>query len=815
MFDRFTCTCLQDGNPVHSKISSMMRQTVVYCCVQQLWKSFALFSDNQLPLPPNEGSGDGDLELQLLAAMLALSARSFLKQEQSTIKKKRLKLSTVEPSRGLDCSSCGPLSPRSSTPRASSPTKSEPLSEVSIGYISISPSPSELALPNRTYSSRENLLSNEIDYSPIISKLPFSTLVVLREALLPFYVVSGLEVDPQLRTLCHNSAEYFLDMTLEAREVTAFVCKSTDVKATSSQSRIPHHLRGSSVITSPSLIGEQLALNGCVRYCTSPQLGRGQRSKQMTLLKPTTLSETNENHTLHENIDNKTNISCKCCVSLDNLASTVTTPLLKLTRHMTETARFRSKVRKHVRMRADDMAATPKPSVGDDLYTTVPTVFVSENVNGGSPVGERGLNDAERFAQSIVEQFVAMEQDTLPTVKESGNATPSSTGEASINMRVFEYSRSPRVSKSLTTAVEQDTAKLSIPVGYPLSDSSGGPRRGAKQRKLSTASNSSITSEDAQNEVAITIEGTDMPIDLAQNNTSPEEVLSTQDTCGDDTTDNIISSDGDGECTRSEGRRGNKPFIKVPASAKDVPSIGHTHLSPTRIFSLAEGELLYSVFGLLRINRIGCDVQIETTKLSLELNAVSAAADARKSLPPSKPQQRSQSVAELDQLMHFDLLPTYLSVSTTLRKSLVRVNDRGLPDNDILLFSALPVYGSVGVFNHSHQKLPMYRCLLKFAGLELDIKQSPVKVHHRYQQLLPTFTNIYNNVFASNMEESGPSNSSVVTSSETSANLSKITNLKLPSQLPGGVIHFKIDKLNLIMAPLPSLTITYYVSIVY
>ena len=123
-----------------------------------------MFSDNRLPLPPSEGNGDGDLEL---AATLALSDRSFLKQEQSTVKKKRLKLLMVKPSRGVDCSSCGPWSLQSSTPRASSSTKSQPLSEVSVGYISISPPPSELALSNSTYCSCENLLSNEVGYSSL------------------------------------------------------------------------------------------------------------------------------------------------------------------------------------------------------------------------------------------------------------------------------------------------------------------------------------------------------------------------------------------------------------------------------------------------------------------------------------------------------------------------------------------------------------------------------------------------------------------------------------------------------------------------
>ena len=79
-----------------------MRQTVIYCCIHQLWKSLPLFSEEQLPSATANQEGErgaeeeetGDLELQLVAAILALSARSFLQQEQSIIKK-RLKQSVV------------------------------------------------------------------------------------------------------------------------------------------------------------------------------------------------------------------------------------------------------------------------------------------------------------------------------------------------------------------------------------------------------------------------------------------------------------------------------------------------------------------------------------------------------------------------------------------------------------------------------------------------------------------------------------------------------------------------------------------------
>ena len=771
-----------------------MRQTVVYSCVHHLWRSLSAFSEDQVPTCTGEGHDEGDLELQLLAAMLALSARSFLKQEQSTIKKKRLKQSTVELSRGLDCSSCGPLSPQSAHP-----AESEVSSEVTVGYVSISPSPSELALPNTIYSSRDNLLDgDDVEFSPILEKLPYSSLVILREALLPFYIVSGLQVNPQLRTLCHNSAEYFLDLTVEIREVTIFVCENTDAKP-SAPSPAFSHFSGS-----PSLMGEQLAISGLVKYLTGPQLGRARQSQRITLLKPSVYHVDDDGDSNQDNAENKTNISCKCCVSLDNLSSTVTTPLLKLSRHMAETARFRAKVRKQAKIRADELVATPRPPLDEDGEQMVQILVEDARTQVQQTV-------TEMFAQDLVRQFMSMEQDIFPPSGEQGNATPTSTSGSGMNIKIFEYARSPKVSKSRTatsSAAEQEPAKLSIPVGYTLSDSSGGPVRYTRQRRTSTTSNTSNTSGEVQDNVAITIEGVDTPPDLTQNNTSPEEVLSTQDTYGDDTTD-LLSSDVEGGVPA----KSTKHHVTVKSHTKDPPSVptsgGH---SPIKVFSLSEGELLYSIFGLLRINTVSCEVQIDTTRLSLELNAISAAVDVRKSLPQSRPQQRSPSVDELDQLLHFDLLPTYMSVSATLRRSLVRITDRGLPDNDILLFSALPVYGSVGVCNHTHQKLPTYRCLLKFAGLELDIKQSPVKVHRRYQQLLPTFTKIYNDVFASS-SEGASLDPSLFTPTDTTPNVAKVTEIKLPSQLPKGVIHFKIDKTQLIMAPLPSLTVTYTVSI--
>ena len=70
-------------------------------------------------------------------------------------------------------------------------------------------------------------------------------------------------------------------------------------------------------------------------------------------------------------------------------------------------------------------------------------------------------------------------------------------------------------------------------------------------------------------------------------------------------------------------------------------------------------------------------------------------------------------------------------------------------DSDLALLSAHPIYCSTSICNSNLQPMPTYRCLMKLTGLELDVKQSPVKMHKRFQQLHPAFTKIYKDVFAS------------------------------------------------------------------
>lgn len=44
---------------------------------------------------------------------------------------------------------------------------------------------------------------------------------------------------------------------------------------------------------------------------------------------------------------------------------------------------------------------------------------------------------------------------------------------------------------------------------------------------------------------------------------------------------------------------------------------------------------------------------------------------------------------------------------------------------------------------------PAYRCLVRFPGILLDIKQPPIVLHKKLNKYVPTFSAIYEEVFAS------------------------------------------------------------------
>ena len=789
---------------------------------------------------------EGLCDKEIVATALALASRLFSIQEDTLIQRKRLK-SRMEPSEPIVCSTCGPR-------RLKSPDRgSDTNSILTVGYVSISPSPSELALPNMVFSTGQSL--EAVDYNALFSKVRFDSIVVIRESLLPFFVVAGIAVDPQLRVLCHNSAEYFADFTVELREATVFVVESAHSESTQPAFTVQYS-------SNPVLLAEQFVVNGCLKYSSESSL---ERSPHLSLLTRSSIAA----EALQQATTSKLNISSKCCVSLENVATSVTIPLLRLGRHIIETGKlhsWRNKFRREmpepqtiVTVKAE--AAVPQP----------PTVWPTEEhtvINVDSPdfegtPGHSSAVDIWEFSQSLVVQLSHLEQESVPQLPESpqkaGPVGDSGEGEvllpqsasskstpSSKPIKITSYPHSPRyprvsiVSPPLAGKSPDSKASfLAIPTAHLHSDSNGTgshtKQSHSRHKRLpSSTSNTSVTSGE---EVAIHIEDTDAPrLPDGVFLMSQDEQAATLDTYGgdiEDTTDSqhIVSSDNEIVSSSPNHSSFIDPSIlgRSDLSTLDfvmASGIGE-HMYPlVKSLQLTDTELLFTVFGLLKVNRISFDLQVETTRASLELGGISASVDARKattasskptSVTSSLPQVPSGSATEESTSQTQDkseLLPTYLSIAATLKKSRLRVKDRGLPDSDLAHFSASPMYCSLGICNSSLQQVPTYRCLLKLSGVELDVKQSPVRMHKRFQQLMPAFTKIYNDIFAPN--PGGVIDPGIFQQSTTpSTPMVSMAEVKMPAKLPQGFVHLSLDKATMLMAPLPSLSVTYSVSLAY
>ena len=791
----------QTSNPLHTETSQTLRETVVYSCVHQLWKTLPLFQESLVPVLPSHRT---ECDEEIVASTLALATRLFSPKEQTTLKKKKYlkELAAREKQTSL-----------SSAPKPSTAADNSDVD--SVGYVSISPAPSDLAVPNLLVSSCLNL--DEIDSTMVFDNIHFTSMVVLRESLLLFLLCAGVKVGPQLRTLCHNSAEYFADFSVELKEALVFVSNTVprDAKIAPQQT------------DTPAVLLEHISLNGCVKYSTesananSPYLSLLLQNTDPALLlfpsKPTV------------------NVSCNCSISVDGITANLSAPFLKLGRHITETARFRALVRKAT---LADSLVTPKP----------PTEVTAEFVEGegidevDSPMHAAASNSMWHFVQNLISNLREIEQATLPALTHTaaaaatGALTPTSTGGGFSNVKITEFSHSPKYPRSSQIQPprqHQLDSKLSLPVLDLTSDSSARESRQqrplksshGRKRHLSTSSNSLASSGD--DAVAIEVDGlvpgSSPPVSGLHlvATTSPEEIVSTQDTYGGDTTDspNVLSSDNEGgqSMDRSRAESLLSPEARIPAFPSVVPSKDQT-FPVSRSLALAETELLFSVFGLLKIGSVTFNFQIETTKASLKLGEISGSVDARKAaavpslLSPLK--THATATDDLEKPFLQESLPTYLSLAATVKKTLLKIDELGLSDIELARFSALPIYCSIGICNSNIQAVPTYRCLLKMSGVELDMKQSPVIVHKRYLHLMPAFRKIYYDLFSGSSEM----DASLFTTSSSSSSpppppptTRSLADLKLPSKLPQGFIHFSLDQTVLLMTPLPSLTVTYNV----
>ncbi len=725
-------------------------------------------------------------------------------------------------------------------------------SSSSVGYISISPSPSELALPNLAYVPPD--VPQEVDCDKIFGELPFGRLVVVRESVLPFLQATGIPVEPQLRTKCHNSNEIFADFSVELREacVYAIECVAPPTVPESSSHYPP-------VV----FAAERFVIDGCLKYAFEASLGKTP-NLSLFATKTTANAQKESDINMASTVASKMNISAKCCVSLNSIRSTITVPLLKLSRHMAETTKLHTSW-KH-KLHKDGVKS--KPTLDDSAGVGKPTVTVVDASlpPGGLAMGgastrmasqtDRQTNEQARFqgvgtageetnvwefSAALVLYLSALEQQSVggPEKASSGAATPaSSRGVGSSRPQVINYAHTPKFPRAgfFMSPLEKESPEahqrfLSLPTSAAdlLSDSSSTrpPRAGktgrtspvGEKQLLSSTSNVSLTS----GEVAIRVEDVDSP---------PQEVfamsadeLDAPDFHGGDTTDSPhVASSEDNDIHGS-----SSPSVKKVSNAAshitahDDTSVAYApfgHISDTypltKSLGLSEGELLFTVFGLLKINSVHLGFQVETTEASLDITGISAAVDARKASPTAKADVSVQGVAagaREEAPPMSELLPTYLSISGTLKKSMVRVRDRGLADNELVTLRVYPTYCSLGICNSSLCPLPTYRCLLKATGINVDVKQPPVRIHKRFQHLMPAFHKIYSDVFApSSPVPVVPDLFPPEAPPTASTPLAGKSDLKLPGKLPQGFVHFSLDRAVVLMTPLPSLTVEYMVA---
>lgn len=632
-------------NPVHSDVTLALRNSVVYACLQQLWQTLPALSENMVPQ-----NSSTSFESELVATLLAISARIYSLHEEGE----------------KNCLSQPPVEQNGVSDKGS------------VGYISISPSPSELAIPNIFVADFLDL--RDMDYEPVFSKATQPSLLALREALLPFFNTASLEVPPQLRPVCHNKNLFEGKVSMALKEISVFVT-------------LPSHSHTRHKDT-PVFHAKHIKWQISLQYTTETTTP----DSDLSLLPSNTTKDVSTA---------KINVASSCVVSVEEVSFTLTMPLLKLGRHMMETAQFRSHVTKLSKIFNEDNLATPRAETTS--LTPAPEHFFI-------PRSEISI-----FTQSIA---------TIVKSREvKGETTPPTS--------------------SLVGGTGQSPKDSSLP--SPEDPSGHFPRP--------QSPTSSLTSDD----VAIVMENSA---------TSPDVV---SDTVGDDTQDSLHVT----------SNRSLKPLTSrsYPTLPPKVPIKDNTSFV-LRNLSLPSSQLLFSVFGLLRVKHMEASAVVETTKACLSFDGVSTSVDIRKS---------NKEIGTA--------LPTYLSAALTMKKSSVVLSDSGLPDPGVLLFEAHPVYASGGMCGGT--ELPTYRCIVKVPWVKLSIPQSPVIIHRRYQMLMPVFKNLYQDVFAKN-EQSQPSTPS--------APMVDISSVKIPPKLPQGFVHMSLDNTTIDLSPLPSLTVTYSVS---
>ena len=574
----FHCPVHQRGNPLLDEQSLQLRQSVVYAVILQMWRSLAFNSDNFSSIPNNISIPDtvgADMKAEVIASSLALAIKVWNQQQHQQL---QLALHRQQQHAG-----------RNPSPEATSFNHTRDGLENSIGYVSISPSPSELAMPNALFEQQEE---TQVDINAMVRQVDFDSHLLLREALLPLFSAAGIKVPSQIKVTCHNSSELNVEYNFSLNKGEVIVTdNSTSGSTLRSLSQPPK--------SDSMLFLQQVCASGSLKYLVKSKSSQLQNTSYIVTTNPPTDTSNVRQQ--------RSNITSKFSVRLDTVEVDITFPLMMLCRHSSLSFRYWVTQRRLARSQA----------------SKVDKQAVAVNGMSGQGTAMEGIEETDQpevgtawaMSRSLVEWFLSMERERNPPPfiselsrgSEPSRVTASSTPQE--KHRVIDYIS--KHSHDHTLSVKDTQAQLS-----------------------SGQSLNSLTSGDHQNlpgEVSIKIEPSSVPSRFY----SP---LHGGADAGDDTTDSpqIFSSDNDTPVQSSLATY-NVPSRLNGSHGKglklETATQLHPHLETPNLregLSVVEEKLQFSVFGLVKISTIKVKSQLETLVTVFEVQGVTGAVDCRK-----------------------------------------------------------------------------------------------------------------------------------------------------------------------------------------
>lgn len=607
--------CIQVRNPLLTSLSCSLRESVVYSVIQQLWLGLPLATADRFASFPSQYQ-EGFLLQEIVATLISLALR---------LQVQRSSLSAVP---------C--LEQRRSRPVTGSGE------DGAQGYFSISPSASELAMLNSSFVKRGSV---NIDYLQLLTSAHMKSLLFIRETLLPFFLACNVKIAQQLNKQYHNSLKLSMDYHIHLEEAAILVIDGREDRSLDSVD--------DSVGVVPEFLLDQLYITGSLEHVKESRV-IVQSSGHLVTIRST--SDSNKGRKL------RSNVTSKCYLGLDTIATHITLPLLMLVRHTSHSLQHWRKSFQSINL----------PSETAD--TRLEDIIQNQEMLSDSTTGHTGHHSWITTARQLVEILNSTEKrKSVPPIKASSSkqATPRSS------------------QRNLNTSANTPNYPLSIKALGAISKAYGLEESDTTGRRPSIGSNSSRESP----QVKIDIPQQILPPNGNESITSPGGLEVPE-----DTTDSahVFSSDAEeGPMQTSMATYAKKtPDSKKLSLSTIIPVDFVPELSPAvempnmnEILAIPDNKLEFSVYGSVRVKSLQVSSAVETLLMMLEVRNISGAIDCRQIPVDQKAADASEQGGINDHTpLLYKLLPTYLSISSTLQQCCIRVFDSAVSKGYVVIF---------------------------------------------------------------------------------------------------------------------------------